>query len=813
MINKIKISTIIVFSVIAGIAIGQQADMRDAYKAMNDLQFTKAAELYKKAITKMEEEAPQKRYATFMLAECYRYMNNPDQAGVYYESLIDTDFGQTNPILFYRYAEVLRTQGKITEARSFYDRFLQAEHNSQAGKVGRRSCDWIEENKSRRAQVNVSPATSLNSPDDDFSPVFIDSAYTKVVITSNRSSSTGKDMDQWTAAKFSDLFVSQLTEDQWSEPALLERNQIINTEENEGTPSFLPGYRSFYFTRCEKTGVTRNYCKILKTQWLDSTWSEPEVIFADTTANIGQPVVSKDELKIIFSSDMKGGMGGKDLWMARRDGVDKKFGKPTNLGHTVNSMGDDMFPYLFNDTLLFFSSDGFEGYGGLDIYKTIFRNKSWSRPQNVLWPINSGYDDFGIIFKVLGEEGYFCSNRQGGSGKDDIYQFTRRILQFSLSGHVKDAMTLLSIDNAEIYLVSDQNDTIYAVTNDQGKFYFDESIIKEGRSYDLTFRKDNYLASKDRISTVPFSDDHHFVLDVLMEPIPEKPIVLPDILYALDDWTLQPQYQDSLLQLIQLLNDNPNLVIELRSHTDSRASYEYNDELSQKRAQSVVDFLITRDIDPDRLVARGYGERVFRVLTENITRENYLFPKGTELNDDYVYSLPTKEIQEAAFQLNRRTEFAVLARDYKPSGAGSEKASTVIKIISDSTYSAIEFELLSSGGMKTSCYLNDYGAVAVICPDSANSYIDEVTALQLLKKGAINRNDFRGDFEKIMVDDHIVNGSIILIKNIRMGDVVLANVEFVVQEKLDFPVIFAESVLSKAGNYYINKNTHQIIYK
>jgi peptidoglycan-associated lipoprotein len=329
----------------------------------------------------------------------------------------------------------------------------------------------------------------------------------------------------------------------------------------------------------------------------------------------------------------------------------------------------------------------------------------------------------------------------------------------------------------------------------------------------MVFRKENYFSRRDSVSTKPFEDDHNFSLDVILEPIPEKPIVLPDILYPLDEWILLPQYQDSLRGLVVLLKENPSLVIELRSHTDSRASFEYNDVLSQKRAQSVVDFLITEGIDPGRLVAKGYGERVFRVLDKDVKREGYLFKKGTELNDQYIYALPTKEIQEAAFQLNRRTEFAVIAKDYKASHKEGSMAAPVIEMISDSSVISVKYTLSAEGKMLVFCYLNDFGTNAVLSPDSLASTIDESIVQDLLKKGAVNRNDFKGNFEEIMIDGRIKENSLLTIGKARLGELVINNVTLRVKFGTGDLLVIGKDMLEKFGEYEIDKEKGQLIFK
>ncbi len=814
MLFKIKIALFLSLFIILGNAgFSQQKEMKKAYAEYNDLQYNLAAEYYQKALNKTKKDSQQKHLATYMLAECYRMMNDPDRAQPYYEELISVNFGSTDPILYLRYASVLRTNGNLADAKKYYNEYLKTDPQNPEAKLGVKSCDWIMANKEKKAYLKVSDVQSINSSYDDFAPAFLTRAFDQLVFTSNRPGSKGKELDQWTGSSFSDLFTSSQSGGSWIDPVSFDLTGLINTDIHEGTPSFNKAFSAMYFTRCNRTAERRGFCQVLMTEKKDGRWTKPTVIFSDTTSNIGQPCISSDELEIIFSSDMKGGSGDHDIWIARRESKEQKFGKPENAGAGINTSGDEMFPYFYNDTTLFFSSNGFEGYGGLDIYKSVLKGKTWSSPKNLLIPINSGYDDFGIVVITLNEEGYFSSNRPAGKGGDDIYYFTRKPFLFVLSGHVKDNMTLLSMEGVEVLLINQKRDTLMMLTDEQGYYTFDSTKVLENSSYELIFRKNNYFSQKELISTKSYKDDYDFIVDKLLEPIPEKPIVLPDILYELDKWDLQPQYQDSLMQLVELLNVNENLVIELRSHTDSRASFEYNDVLSQKRAQSVVDFLITKGILPGRLIAKGYGERVPRVLNKDIVRENYLFKAGTELTDKFINSLPTNEIKEAAFQLNRRTEFAVLAKDYNSSGQSTDSGMPVIQLISDTTGIEIDFRYNEKGKIQVTCYINDYGTDAIINPESAESMIDERIVLDLLKKGAIDRRDFQGNFEEIMVENHIKENTLLKLNKLRLGEIVLDNSIARVKNDTGQLLIIGKDILGKAGKYTVDENRKRIIFK
>jgi peptidoglycan-associated lipoprotein len=673
----------------------------------------------------------------------------------------------------------------------------------------------MDKNRDRRARVNISNTEQLNSPADDFAPVYLGETYDQLVLTSNRHGSIGKKIDQWWGMPFSDLFVSQMEGGNWSVPEPLDNLETINSELHEGSAFFSKDKTRMYFTRCEKWDEKKRYCAILFSHFDDTTWSKPEVVFADTNANFGHPTLSKDELTIIFSSNMKGGEGGKDLYIAKRSSIEENFGRPSGIGKEVNSFADDMFPFLFGDTLLFFASEGYVGYGGLDIYRSVFRDNTWSKPENLYQPINSGYDDFGFILKSINdkgymEDGYFSSNRPGGNGGDDIYRLERRILQFTLSGVVKDNMNLLPLPDATVSLTRTNGEKYQVMSDDNGKFFFDNTQVLEDSEYELAVRKANYFADVSEVSTYPYWDDHDIQVEVVLEPIPEKPIVLPDILYPLDEWILLPQYQDSLRGLVKLLNENPTLVIELRSHTDSRASHQYNDVLSQKRAQSVVDFLVSKDIEAGRMVAKGYGERVFRVLDKDITREGYTFKKGTLLDDDYIYSLPTKEIQEAAFQLNRRTEFAVIAKDFKSTGQAQGGKLPTIEVISDSTVQAVNYSLTQDDEMMVFTYINDFSTKTVVSMDVDQSVIGEAVVLDLLRKGAVNRNDFEGNFDEIMVDGHITLGSRVNLAKVRLGELVVNKIILTIQSGDTF--VMGEDLLSRFGGFRIDDSKQQIIF-
>jgi peptidoglycan-associated lipoprotein len=331
--------------------------------------------------------------------------------------------------------------------------------------------------------------------------------------------------------------------------------------------------------------------------------------------------------------------------------------------------------------------------GGLDLYRSEYIDGQWTPPENLRYPLNSSQDDFHIIFvddpttlrtEGAREMGFFSSNRNLSS-MDDIYSFKLPPIYFSISGIVYDDSTKLPISGAAIRVEGSDGNIYIDTTDDKGYYMFDKTQIFENNTYQIYVSKEGYFNEKGIETTVGLDRSKDLVHDFYLAPIPKEPIVLPDILYDFDDWQLKPQYQDSLNGLVEILKNNPEIVIELGSHTDSRGSLEYNDSLSFKRAKAVVDYLISKGIESDRLIPKGFGERVPRVLESDktviINNKEYTFPKGTVLTEEYINSLKTEDEREAAHQLNRRTTFQIIREDYVPTGEQNKPVQ--IEIIKD----------------------------------------------------------------------------------------------------------------------------------
>jgi len=806
-----RASLLFILLMISGIVMAQRNPAKSADDAFSKQQYSVAIDKYKKAYTKVKKDKEEKMRITAQLAVCYRMTGNYKRAEAAYKRLVANGWDRKQPEILLWYAEMLKINGKYDDAIAQYNAYAERAPNDPRGKQGaevtEKIPDWIE-NPSKYEVTNVK---DINSREADFSPAYGNSNFNELVFTSTREGSTGKEEDKWTGQSFSDLWMAKIDrKGEWSTPELFDKSETINTKANEGAAQMNSKFNALYFTRCPNDPNKESGCQIFVSRRTGRKWSKPEIVDikgVDTLSTVGQPTISESELIIYFSSDRKGGLGGRDIWVAMRDSKSKPFGRPLNLGPVINTPGDEMFPYLRNDTTLYFASDGHPGMGGLDIFvSTIDTSGNWGPPQNLKYPINSNMDDFGIVFHPEEESGYLSSNRKGTRGKEDIWYFIEPPLEFTLSGTVKDERTLMYVENANVRLVGSNGISVSTRTNNNGFYTFGKSQLDPNTTFEIIVSKPGYFNTKGSITTVGLEFSKDFEKDFILQPIPEEPIVLPEILYDLAKWDLKPQYQDSLQGLIQTLRDNPNLVIELASHTDTRDTEERNDILSQKRAQSVVNYLIMRGIEPDRLVAKGYGEHVPRTLKKDIVRDGFLFKKGTTLDDDYIYSLPSKAEQEAAHQLNRRTEFRVLRRDYVPQATANIDIKDV-NILLNPEDNMVRFNVEPKTGIYIStCIINGYNEEFAYDRGS-EPMISLDKALDLLKWGAISKEDFEGDPEKILANNTIADRAVINFKEITIANKTVNDVKIKVNHKLRYGLVFGDSLLKRFGKFTFNPKT------
>ena len=592
---------------------------------------------YKKAYSKERSNVAKARII-FQTAECYRLINDTKQAEIWYFKSVKVKY--PDPIALLYLADCKKSNGKYDEALVSYQEYADKVPNDARGADGLASCELSKEWVENPTRYEVYNAVSLNSIESDFSPAYGKRGFKMLLFTSSREGTTGTDLDGTTGQNFTDIWHAKLDKKgSWNTPTIL--SEKINTNDNEGVAVMDAKYKDYYFTRCPIIKDTEVNCKIMHAS---KTGEAEEIQLVPDTITAGHPTITKDNLRLYFSSNLAGGYGGKDIWMVERESKKSDWGEPVNLGPDVNTIGDEVFPYIHEDGSLYFSSNGKPGMGGLDIFSSLYKENYWGNVSNLKFPINSEGDDFGIVFEGLNNRGFFTSNRKGGKGGDDIYQFVSPDLVFTLQGVVTDAETKEILVGATVTLVGDDGTSEEQQTDEVGSYFFQ---LKANSNYDLSATMPKYLGENGKETTVGLEDSKDLVHDFELRSI-KNPIELPNILYDLDKWDLRPESKVSLDGLVKTLNDNPTIVIKIMSHTDTRSDDKYNLQLSQKRAQSVVNYLIDEGIASDRLEAKGYGE------------------KKLLISDAKIKKLKTEEEREAAHQKNRRTEFEVLRTDYVP---------------------------------------------------------------------------------------------------------------------------------------------------
>jgi len=817
-----KLFSVIIFVFVLSIpATAQKKHTKAADDAFNAKKYATAITNYQKAYTKVKKDPEEKNRINYQLAECYRLTNNVRRAEIQYKRLEKIKYQEKEPLILLYLADALKSGGKYSEALNYYKAYQQLVPEDIRGENGIISCTKSVEWEKNPGNYIISNLKKINTRDDDFSPAYANTALNTIVFTSGRDAAVGSQKDEWTGQNFSDLFITRIDRKGNFTPPVIFDNEdgqtdselYINTAGNEGTPILNSNFTNIYFTRCSANNTAKQGCKIFTSSRNGQNWSRPKPLqFGnDTTGVVGHPAISRDELTIYFASDRNGGMGGKDIWVAKRKSKSENFGRPINLGPEINTPGDEMFPFLRNDTTLYFASNGHIGMGGLDIFVAVYDNE-WKNVENLKLPFNSNGDDFGIVFNPEKEEGYFSSNRKGAR-KDDIYSFYLPVIEYSIEGTVKDENTMLFIEGAKIELASSSGATYSTQSNSQGKFLFDSKQVKSTLNYELSANKENYFLLKKPISSDELLSQENLKLDLKMIPFPTEPILLPEILYELGKWELRPQYQDSLQGLIKTMDENKNLVIELAAHTDSRDTEERNDILSQRRARSVVDYLILRGIDPDRLTAKGYGERQPRVLKQNIVKNGIRFANGTVLNESFINALRTNAEKEAAHELNRRTEFRILNKDFKPKTSKVALNPEKVDISLNPVTNEVPFELdKTSGAMLIACTLNDHAATLAFS-EHLKAEISLRQALRMLNNGEITKKDFLGDAEKALANGTIANQSRLLIQKISIADKSVENIEFTVNNRLKNQLQIGSSILSKFGKFTIDKEAAKIIFQ
>ncbi|MEN8230403.1 MAG: OmpA family protein [Bacteroidota bacterium] len=619
-------------------------------------EYFEAIDLYKNAYNKVSDKE-QKTAILFKIGECYRILGDARSAELWYKKAVREDY--QDPIIFLRYGQMMLINEKYEEAEEQFEKYLSLVPDDPRGGIGIESCQaaivWLE----NPTGYIVENMRYFNSRQRDFSPAYVNEAFTEVLFTSTREDATGNDTHGATGQNFADIFASSMDrKGKWSVPVPVEN---LNSEFEDGTPCISSDFSILYFTRCKKGKNQQLGCQIYRAGIEGGGWSEPQVEFEALGDSIttAHPAISPDGSTLYFVSDMPGGLGENDIWKVTSEG--SGWGDPVNLGEEINTPGNELYPFVHSDGTLYFSSDSRIGLGGLDIYKATLDETGGWMLENMKPPINSPEDDFGIVFETDVERGFFSSARKG-RGNDEIFSFVLPPLEFSVTGVVKDERNDQILSGSTVKSVGSDGITVETTTSEEGSFKF---MLKPGTDYVFIASQPGYLNGKERESTRGLDQSRDFEVTIYLASITQV-IELPNIFYDFAKWDLRPESMVSLDNLVETLNDNPNVTIELMSHTDSRDTPAFNQELSQKRAQSVVDYLISKGIASDRLAAKGYGESQPKVVDEKVISQYDFLELEEVLTESFINQLESPELQEKAHQVNRRTEFRVLSTEYIP---------------------------------------------------------------------------------------------------------------------------------------------------
>jgi len=662
--NVLRLPLMLLLIVLGSNLLAQKNPLAEADKAFDSRSYYKATGLYKKAYSKVKSSSDKKE-VLYKMGYSYYKIEDYDNAKAWLGKAIKA--GYPEPDAQYYYAKTMRSMGLYDKAIVEFTKYKEV-NPADAARAEKyiMECEMAQEWLDNPTRYKVEKDPVLNSKKRDFSPAWADKRHTSLIFTSTREGSVGDNVDHNSGDYYSSLWSTKQDKKskKWMVPNIIDEgsNIINNGEANEGSSCADSRYKTVYFTRCMTQKKTAMGCGIYWSKKVGKEWSETELVKLskfDTSA-VGHPSVGLKDQYLFFASDMPGGYGGKDIWFAKWNKKQKTWVNPTNAGASINTEEDEMFPYIHDDGRLFFASNGHPGMGALDIFVAERKGTEdvWENPKNMKSPINSSYNDFGIIFDGLKNRGYISTDRPGGRGLDDIWSFRVPPLKFIIAGTISDVDDGHALVGALVQLKGTDGSNVELKTDELGYYEFDqvagssERYIKGETSYTLFVSMDEYLSGKGQETTLDLMESTKLVHDFKLQSIKKKEIIFPKVMYDLGKWDLQVNdsvnSKDSLDFLYQTLIDNPTLVIELMSHTDTRDTDKRNQVLSQKRAQSCVDYLVTKGIPVDRMEPKGYGE------------------SQTLISDEEIAKLPTKVEKEAAHQVNRRTTFRVLRADYVP---------------------------------------------------------------------------------------------------------------------------------------------------
>ena len=644
-----------------------------------------AADIYKSCYSRLstKKDRELKGYVAYRQGECYRLINNPRAANAY-QSALRCKYQLQDSTIFLHAGQVLQYQGKYKDAAKSYELYLEAHPDNYVAQAGKYACSKIDEWKKEGSRYKISEAKEFNQRrTSNFAPMFIGDNTDALVFASNRQEKAkggSKNMKRPSNVTGQQLFQIYQTRKnaagEWEDIELAEG--LYDSGESEqskdtadakggtaetGVCTFTRDGRTMLFTYSKPVNGKDLGAKIYRSDRASGEWGEPQEVqlFLDSSITVGHPALNTTGDTLYFVSDAPGGEGGKDIWMAELDGENWLNAQP--LGKGINTAADEMYPYVHADGTLYFASNGHPGYGGLDLYKAVRDTTVKDSTVWVLYNMGPSFngigDDFGITFEGETQNGFFSSNKGDKKGYDKIYRFWLPEMEFLAEGIVTDEQGN-PLSDAQLRIVgSDGTNSKFNVRRD-GTYKF--KLNREVK-YVMLATCRGHLNAKEQWNTLNLKDSKTYTMNIALSPI-SRPVKMENIFYEFGRWELTQASETELMNLVKLLEDNPNITIELSAHTDMKGTDEFNNDLSQKRAQSCCDFLMRHGIERERLTPVGYGKTKPVICDKALNKKYPWIPVEQELNEAFITALPDDK-QEICNQINRRTEFKVVKTTYK----------------------------------------------------------------------------------------------------------------------------------------------------
>ena len=617
-----------------------------------------AADQFKQAYTKTpSKERASRGKIALKMARCYDKINSTPKAIAAYRNAVRYNQASIDDRL--AYARLLLKNGEYKQAEKEFRILVDSIPDNILAQNGLKSAQMAPGWKKAGSRYQVKKMDVFTSRRADYSPMLLGDEYEQIYFTSTRNDAQGDELSGITGTKAGDIFYSEKDDKgKWSRPEAIATG--LNTDYDEGACCFTPDGKEMYLTQCVTDPASPRFAQIVTSSRSDAAWGKVQKleITQDTLSTYAHPAISPDGEWLYFVSDMPGGMGGYDIWRVRI--TPSGLGGVENLGAPINTPGDEMFPTFRPNGDLYFSSNGQTGMGGLDIYIARIDEKTQQyKIEHPGYPLNSEADDFGMTFEGPHNRGFFSSNRKDGRGYDHIYSFNNPEIVTTMKGWVyeKDGYELPA---AQVMVVG--NDGTYRKLPVKSDGSFTLPIHPEV-DYLVMASCKGFLNHKEELRIDSAKESKEYVLQFPLASI-SAPVLIDNIFYDFDKATLTPASTQALDKLVALLKENSHVTIELSAHCDYKGNSEYNKRLSQRRAQSVVDYLIAHGIEKERLTPVGYGKERPKTIRRKLTEKYPWLKEDDVLTQDFILK-QTREHQEICNQLNRRTEFTVLRTTYK----------------------------------------------------------------------------------------------------------------------------------------------------